>query len=217
MEKFNLVTEKIVVEKPALMQAINTDGEFAITHLGNIVHPPYNKGDIFIFKGTVESATPSLLKVSKPKALSGLFGVLYKIEEVSDKVIFDASGAWSEIVMHNVDNATYDDSTSDGIMDLGDKELEEMSWHSTEFGISNREISDVIEEACDGVLFCIHKEEPFMFSSLIYIHDIECARIKVREAIKGMIAEKIANDAAFKKEHLTEDEIESARYFKVLV
>lgn len=217
MEKFNLVTEKIVVEKSVLMNAINTEGEFAITHLGNIVHPPYSKGDIFIFKGTVESAAPSLLKVSKPKALSDLFGVLYKIEEEPDSVIFDASGAWSEIVVINAENATYDDSTSDGIMDLGDKELEEMSWHSTEFGISNREISEVIEEGCDGMLFCIHNEEPFMFSSLIYIHDIECARSKVREAIKGMIAEKIATDDEYEAVHLTADEIEAARYFKVLV
>lgn len=215
MKKFNLVTEKIVVEKPALMQAINTEGEFAITYDGRIVRPPYIKSDIFIFKGVVESAAPSSLMVAKPKGLSDLFGMSYKIEEEQDKVIFDASGAWSELVMHNVDNATYDDTTSDGIMDLGDKELEEMSWHSTEFGISNREISEVIEEGCEGVLFCIHREAPFIFSSLIYIHDIECARMKVRAAIKEMITKKIENDPEYKRENLTEDEVEAAAYFNV--
>lgn len=215
MTKFNLVEEKITVSKPDLMLAINSQKEFAITHLGDIVYTPFSKTDIFIYKGTLQGVSNSGVIVQKPMGLSDIFGVLYKLEEQEEKVIFDASTAWAEIVIFNQENASYDDSTSDGIMDLGDKELEEMSWHSTEFGINNREISDVIEEGCEGILFCIHKEAPFMFSSLIYIHDIECARAKVREALKGMIAQKIENDSEFERKNLTDDEEEAAAFFGV--
>jgi len=213
MTKFNLVEEKITVSKPDLMLAINSQKEFAITHLGAVVYAPFSKTDIFIYKGTLQGVSNSGVMVQKPMGLSDIFGVLYKLDEQEDVVVFDASGAWAEIVIFNQENASYDDSTSDGIMDLGDKELEEMAWHSTEFGINNREISDVIEEGCQGTLFCIHKEAPFIFSSLIYIDDIECARAKVREAIKGLIIKKIDNDPDFKRENLTEDELEAAAFF----
>ena len=212
MKKFNLVEEKIIVKKPALMQAINKGEEFAITHLGEVVYPPYDAKDIFIFKGSLMIDTTAFA-IAKQRGLNDLFGQLYKISEEPDEVIFEVESAWGEIVGFNQENASYDDTTSDGIMDLGDKELEEMSWHSTEFGINNREISDVIEAGCEGVLFCIHKETPFMFSSLIFIQDIECARAKVREAVKAMIADKINNDPEFKRENLTDDEEEAAAFF----
>jgi len=213
MTKFNLVTERISVDKPALMQAINSQKEFAITHTGAVVYAPFSKEDIFIYKGTLKGIANSGVMVQKPMGLADIFGALYKIEEQGERVIFDASNAWAEIVIFNQENASYDDSTSDGIMDLGDKELEEMSWHATEFGITNRDISDVIEEGCEGVLFCIHKEEPFMFSSLIYIHDMACARAKVREAIKAIMIEKLDNDPEFKRENLTDDEEEAVQFF----
>ncbi len=214
MKKFNLVEEKIVVKKPALMQAINKGEEFAITHLGEVVYPPYNDKDIFIFKGTLMIDTPAF-SIAKQRGLNDLFGQLYKISEESEEVTFAVETAWGEIVGFNQENASYDDTTSDGIIDLGDKELEEMSWHATEFNISNRVISDVIEEGCDGLLFCIHKEAPFMFSSLIYIHDMECARAKVREAIKAIMIEKMNNDPEFNRESLTDDEEEAAAFFEV--
>ncbi len=215
MEKFNLVEEKIIVKKTALMQAINKGEEFAITHRGEVLYPPYSDKDIFIFKGALKIDTPAFA-IAKQRGLNELFGQLYKIKEEGDEVIFEAENAWGEIVGFNQENASYDDTTSDGIMDLGDKELEEMSWHATEFGITNRDISDVIEEGCEGTLFCIHKERPFMFSSLIFIDDFACAREKVRAAIKEKIADKIANDADFARETLTEDEEEAARFFGVI-
>lgn len=215
MTKFNLVKEKITVHKSALMQAINTGKEFAITYKGELVYAPYTPEDIFIFKGTLMIDTPAFA-IAKEQGLKTLFGNLYKLTEEKDVVIFEAENAWGEIVGFNQENASYDDTTSDGIMDLGDKELEEMSWHATEFGITNRDISDVIEQECEGTLFCIHKEKPFMFSSLIFIDDFTCAREKVRTYIKEKISDEIANNKEFSRENLTDDEAEAARYFEVI-
>ncbi len=215
MKKFNIATEKIRVKKEALLQAVNQGKTFAITHKGEVVYPPYHDSDIFIFKGALLVDTPAFA-IAKQRGLSDLFGALYKVQEKDDEVVFEAENAWGEIVGFNQENASYDDTTSDGIMDLGDSELEDMSWHATEFGITNRDISDVIEAQCDGTLFCLHKENPFLFSSLIFIDDIACAREKVREFIKEKIADKIANDPDFAKETLTDDEEEAARYFGVI-
>ncbi len=215
MKKFNIATEKISVNKAVLMQAVNQGKAFAITHEGEVVYPPYSDKDIFIFKGTLMVDTPAFA-IAKQRGLGELFGQLYKVTEVGDEVIFEAENAWGEIVGFNQENASYDDTTSDGIMDLGDKELEEMSWHATEFGITNRDISDVIEAQCEGTLFCLHKESPFIFSSLIFIEDISCARDKVRAFIKAQIVDKIANDPDFARETLTDDEEEAARFFEVI-
>jgi hypothetical protein len=215
MQKFNLNQERISVKKVPLMQAINSGKTFGITHLGEVVYPPYHEKDIFIFKGSMKVET-SAFAIAKERGLTELFGNLYKIKETHDSIEIDASGAWGEIVGFNQQNASYDDSTSDGIMDLGDAELEEMSWHATEFGISNRDISDVIEKECEGILFCLHKEEPFLFSSLIFIEDIHCAREKVRAYITKVIEEKIESDPEFARDNLTDDEEEAALFFGII-
>ncbi len=212
MKKFNVATEKIIVDKQVLLNAVNKAQEFAITHEGKVVTPPYHDRDIYIFKGSVKIQNP----IVKQLSLSELFGSLYRIEEQKEHLIFGCENAWGEIVGFNQENASYDDTTSDGIMDLGDKELEDMSWHATEFGISNRDISDVIEKECEGTLFCLHKESPFIFSSLIFIDDMKCAREKVRAYITQVIEDKIENDPEFSRENLTEDEEEAALFFGII-
>jgi hypothetical protein len=215
MKIFNVAKEKIKVKKTPLMQAINSGKTFGITHLGEVVYPPYNEKDIFIFKGSMKVETPAFA-IAKQRGLSELFGNLYKIQEEHDWVEVDAAAAWGEIVGFNQEHASYDDSTSDGIMDLGDQILEDMSWHATEFGISNRDISDVIEKECEGTLLCLHKEEPFIFSSLIFIDDIVCAREKVEAYITKVIEEKIESDPEFARENLTADEEEAALFFGII-
>jgi hypothetical protein len=215
MKKFNIDNERIIVEKKSIMEAINSGKTFGITHLGKVVYPPYNTSDIFIFKGSMDIDAPSFA-IAKEKGVSTIFGELYKIEETPETVIINASLAWGDIVGFNLENASYDDTTNDGIMDLGDNELEDMSWHATEFNINNRDISEVIENKCDGTLFCLHKEEPFMFSALIFIEDMDCARKKVKEYITTVIEHKIENDPNFKRESLTKDEEEAALFFNII-
>jgi hypothetical protein len=163
MRTFNVAKEKIRVDKTLLMHAINSGKEFAITIDGEVLYPPYHDSAIYIYKGTIAPIDTTGLAMPKPMSLAALFGVGYKVEEQEGSVIFDVANAWNVIVPINLENATFDDTTSDGIMDLYDEELEEMSWHGVEWGVTNRDISDVIEEKCDGTLFCYHTESPFMF------------------------------------------------------
>ncbi len=215
MKKFNLEKEHISIKKDGLLRAINSGKEFAITHDGRVVTPPYPDKDIFIYKGSIPIPNLIALKTEAVN-LSTMFGTLYKVEEKDDEVIFFAALAWNEIVPINLENASFDDTTSDGIMDLGDSELEDMSWHGIEFGVTNRDISDVIEAECEGTLFCIHTEEPFMFSSLVYVDDMACARERVREYITNIIKDKLDNDPDYKRDDLSEDQEEAAKFFGVL-
>ncbi len=215
MREFNLIKEKIVVEKKALMFAINTHKLFGITIEGQVIFDELDQ-NILIYKGSVEEVPLSGMMHVKGRNLSDIFGKFYKIEEDDESVIFDAHMAWQDIVLHNVRNATYDDSTSDGIIGFSDEVLEDMSWHSVEFGITNRYIADEIEKSCDGILFSLHRDEPFHFSALGYIKDIECAREITKKLIVTTIKEKIENDPEFKRENLTDDEVEAAEYFGVL-
>ncbi len=216
MKIFNVAKEKITVDKTSLMNAINSTKEFAITIDGKVLYPPYADNAIYIYKGAIAPIPTTGLLVPKPMSLEALFGPGYKVEEQGDAVIFDVANAWNVIVPLNLENATFDDTTSDGIMDLFDPELEEMSWHGVEWGITNREISDVIEQKCEGTLFCYHTESPFMFSSLVYVDDMACAREKVKEMIVETIKEKLAHDPEFAQESLSEDEIEAAEFFGLL-
>jgi len=207
MKKFNVANERITVEKKSLMEAINSGKTFGITHVGEVVYPPYKTTDIFIFKGSMDVDTPSFA-IAKERGISTIFGTFYKIEENPETVVIDASLAWGDIVGFNLENASYDDTTSDGIMDLGDSELEDMSWHGDEFNIKNRDIS--------GTLFCLHKEEPFIFSSLIFIDDMVHAREVTRKHLTTIIEDKIQNDPDFKRESLTKDQEEAALFFNII-
>jgi len=216
MRTFNVAKEKIKVDKSLLMPAINSAKEFAITIDGEVLYPPYSDSAIYIYKGAIAPITTTGISGVKPMKLGELFGVGYKIEEQESIVLFDVSNAWNVIVPRNLENATFEDTTSDGIMDLYDEELEEMSWHGVEWGVTNREISDMIEAKCEGTLFCYHTESPFMFSALVYVDDMACARQKVKEMIVTVIKEKLADDPEFAQETLSEDEKEAAVFFGVI-
>ena len=86
-----------------------------------------------------------------------------------------------------------------------------------EFGITNRDIGNIIEEACEGKLFCVHKEEPFFFSALVYVDDIKCAREKVREKIKEVITDKLKNDPDYHPDLLDDEQEEAVEFFGIEV
>jgi len=216
MKIFNVAKEKINVDKTAVMNAINSAKEFAISINGEVLYPPFSKDLIAIHKGAIKPIVTTGLLTPKSLSLSELFGVGYKVEEEGSEVVFGVGQAWNEIVQVNLENANFDDSTSDGIMDLGDEELEAMSWHGVEWGVTNRHISDAIEANCEGTLYCYHTQSPFMFSSLLFIDDLACARKMTREMIVKNIEDKLAHDPTFSVDTLTEDEKEAAAYFGVL-
>lgn len=212
MKKFNLFKEIIVVQRTAFMQAVNSSKRFAIAYDGKICYEPFDPNLISIYEGSVAPISPLSTTMSRP--ITGMLGDNYRIVEDEDRILIKATAAWQSIIGFNRNRALYDDTTGDGIAEFADKTLEEIGWHATEFNIQYREIVDIFEEKCDGVLICIEQEEPYQFSGLGFVFDIDATRKLAFDYCVNVIKETMANDSTFAT--LSDDEEEAAQYFKLV-
>ncbi len=216
MKKFNLVKEIIVIDRSALLTAINTNQEFAINYKGEVVMPPYAEKEICVFKGKAEAPKASALSMPKPQTVAQILGKNYKVVEDEDRILIKAAGNWQALIAINLPSAEYDDTTSDGVAEFGDKEMEEMGWMATDFDIDYRDMVEELESKVDGVVFCIEQEEPYQFSGMGVIFDIQEARDVLFAYCQNIVKEKLANDPLFQPDKLTDDEKEAAKFFKAL-
>lgn len=212
MKKFNLFKEIIVVAKSDFLRAANSSKRFAISYKGEIVFEPFDSSLISIFEGSIPPISPLAADRSRP--LSTMLGDNYRVVEDDERILIKASGAWQSIINYNRMRALYDDTSGDGIAEFSDKPLEETGWHATEFNIGYRDIVERFEEECEGILLCIEQEEPYQFSGLGFVFDIDHARQIGFDYCAATIKEKIANDPDFAT--LTDDEEEAAEFFKAI-
>ncbi|MGE0739410.1 hypothetical protein, partial [Sulfurimonas sp.] len=145
MKKFNLFKEIIVADKEELFEALKSDKIFGIRVDGAICYEPFGAHDVLIFSGSTE------IKSSLEEAL----GKNYQIVEDEERVLIKAASNWQEIIGFNKARATYDDTTADGVDELGTQEMEVIGWHATEFNINYRTLAEVLEQECSGTLLCI--------------------------------------------------------------
>ncbi len=204
MKKFNLFNEIIKVDKTDLTNAINTQKVFGITIDGKIVDA--NTKDILIYKAKAQ-ITPTFTKA---------LGNNYQLVEDGDKVLIKAFSNWQELIKINTPNASYDDTTADGVAEFSNKDLEDIGWHATEFNIRYRTLVEVLEKNCDGVVLCIEQEEPYQFSGLGFLTDNNEAKKVLFEYCQKEIKNKLENDEDFKIETLTDDEEDAAKFFKLI-
>ncbi|MBU1642280.1 hypothetical protein KKE54_02875 [bacterium] len=216
MKKFNLLKEIIVIQRDALLKAINTNQEFAISYKGDVVYPPFDAKEIFVFKGKAAAPKTSALSMPQPQSIAQILGSNYKVVEDEERVLIKAGGNWQALIAANIPNSDYDDTTGDGISEFADEQLEDMGWHATEYSIDYRDMVTQLEESADGILFCIERDEPYQFSGLGYLFDIEEARQLVYGYCQNIIKDKLANDPDFAPDKLTDDEEKAARYFECL-
>ena len=99
-------------------------------------------------------------------------GTICKLKPVSN---------WQNIIDMNKENMLYFDHQSDGVEMFEDKELEDYGWNSSALEINHREISEFIEEFCEGVLLCYDNE--IQFSGFVIVDDVEDVKQKVKEYI----------------------------------
>jgi len=216
MKQFNLLKEIIVVNKNALLKAINANQAFGINYKGEII-TDINSNEIYIFQGKLSLPSPSALMPHKQApSIEQLFSNNYKVVEDDDRVLIKAGGNWQELIKINVPNADYDDTTGDGVAEFRDKAMENMGWHATEFDIKYREIIEQLEANVSGVLFCIENEEPYQFSGMGFFENIEETREFTYNYCRNIIKEKLENDEDFNPETLSDDEEEAARFFQLL-
>ncbi len=217
MKKFNIIKEIIIVDRAALMQAVNSTKRFAITHDGRVLHEPYAPTDIFIYQGQMTPQPTSALMPTKAQTLSEMMGYKYKIVEDDDRVLIKAGTAWQDLIAVNMENCDYDDTTGDGIDKFSDDDLEEIGWQATEFRVLYRDIVDVLEEKCEGILFCIeHEGDNYQFSGLGYITDKECARKSAFDYCKERVQKALGVEGDYPVDDLTDDEEEAAKFFGCL-
>lgn len=201
MKKFNLIKEIIVASEDELSQAIKEQKSFAIDFQGAIKKEPFNGSDILIFKTEAPSSS----------SIEALFSKEYQVLVDEQRVLIKAGGAWQDIINMNKERATYDDTSSDGVDDLGSKELEDIMWHANEFGITYRIAVEAIEKECSGTLICIERDEPYVFSGLGFLDDLVEARKVLFEFCKSEVKRLITEDESFQK--LSDDEMEAAEFF----
>ncbi|MGB1226723.1 MAG: hypothetical protein ACPG9K_02450 [Poseidonibacter sp.] len=110
----------------------------------------------------------------------------------------------------NRENMLYFDHPSDGIEIFEDSILEEFGWHAVALEIEYRDISDFIEEYCDGVFLCYDNE--IQFNGFAIIEDIQKVRTQVKDFIVNKTKENIKNDEIELDE---DDAIEALEFFEI--
>lgn len=212
MKKFNLFKEIIVLSKEDFLRAVNSTKRFAITYKGEIVYEPFESSLISIYEGSVPPLSPLSTDLSRP--IASMLGDNYRVVEDDERILIKAAGAWQNIIGFNRLRALYDDTTADGIDKFSDKALEEIGWQATEFNISYRNIVEQFEKECEGILLCIEQEEPYQFSGLGFLSNLEHIRQTAYEYCAAIIKDKIENDSDYST--LTDDEEEAAKFFKAI-
>ncbi|MDD5716246.1 MAG: hypothetical protein PHW64_00455 [Sulfuricurvum sp.] len=210
MKKFNLFKEIIVVQRNDFLHALNANRKFAITYEGKIVYEPFTPDLISIYEGSIPPLSPLSPSLSRP--INDILGKEYRIVEDDDRILIKASGAWQSIIGLNRIRALYDDTSADGIDKFSDKALEEIGWHATEFHIPYRDIVEQFEKECEGILLCIEQEEPYQFSGLGFLFDLNQARNVAYSYCADIIKSKLANDDEFST--LSDDEEEAVTFFQ---
>lgn len=209
VKKFNLFKEIIVVNRSDFMRGLNSHKKFAISYKGEVVFEPFAPDLISIYEGTITPASPMATSLARP--LGEMLGKNYLIVEDEDRILIKATAAWQSIIGFNQRRAMYDDTTGDGIAEFSDKTLETIGWHATEFNIQYRDIVDQFEEKCEGILICIEQEEPYQFSGLGFLFELEAAQKLVFDYCADIVKDKLANDKDFAT--LSDDEEEAREYF----
>jgi len=216
MKKFNLFKEIIIVNKPELLQAINSSKEFGIEINGNISFAPFENNEILIYQGQHKPVHTSALTPTAPLSLDNILGKHYQIVEDNDRILIKAFSNWQTLIGVNTLRASYDDTTGDGVAEFSNKDLEEIGWQATEFNVNYRSLVEVIEENCEGTLLCIEQEDPYQFSGLAFLSNNEHAKEILFDYCKKAVADKLENDSDFKKDELDDDQEEAAKFFNCL-
>lgn len=206
MKKFNLFKEIITADKNSLQEAINSGKHFGIRIDGAISYEPFTVEDILIYSGIPNADLP----------LNTIFGKNYQVVEDNNRVLIKAFGAWQEIIGFNNKRATYDDTTADGVDEFSTKEMEEIGWHAAEFNITYRTLVEILEKECAGTLICIEQEEPYQFSGLGFVENLNEARETLFNYCQKEVKRLIAEDEDFIQENLSDDEEEAAEFFKAI-
>ena len=215
MKKFNLFKEIIIVDKSVLLQALNSSKTFGITISGEIKYEPFADKDIFIYQAKHTPAPTSALSPAAIPSLESMLGKNYQLVIDDERVLVKAFSNWQALIGVNTPRASYDDTTGDGVAEFSNKKLENIGWHATEFNVKYRELVELIEEKCEGIILCIEQEEPYQFSGLGFITNDDATEKIMYEYCQKFVKDKLENDDDFDKDDLNDDQEEALEFFNL--
>jgi len=207
LKKTNLLTEPITINKGALVQALSSNKEFAITLNSELKFPPFKANDIFIFQGSSKTLEPSNNE-------KDLLGKNYQITEEGDCLFIKAADAWPQIKELNLPNCDYDDTQAEGANEFSNQMMEDMSWMLVDFDVTYKEMIDFLEENLDITLLGVEDKASSKFSAMGYFDDIIQAQKLFFDFAQDQIKDKLANDPDYTYDYLDEDQREAVAYFK---
>lgn len=148
--------------------------------------------------------------ISDAKALANEIFAAYKPTMIGTICKIKPLNNWQNIIDLNKNEMLYFDHQSDGVEIFEDKELEEFGWQATPLEIKYRELSDFIENNCEGTLLFYDNE--IQFSGFAIVNDIQ----KTREEVKGFIITKAKENISENLVELDDDDvIEALEFFNI--
>lgn len=208
MNKINIKDLELNIDITQILNLYATKSSIIIDIDGKIYsNLDDTKKKAIIYKNIDVKQMPSILD-AKAIATSlfadykpNVSGTICKIKPVSN---------WQNIIDMNKENMLYFDHQSDGVEMFEDKILEDYGWHASALEINYREISEFIEESCEGILLCYDNE--IQFSGFVIVNDIEDVRVKVKDFIVKKAIENLENDLIDKEE---DDVVEALEFFGI--
>ncbi len=128
------------------------------------------------------------------------------------KCVLKPLGAWQDVILLNQPRMLYYDHQTDGVELFEDKELEDIGWNAVACDITYREISEFIEDKCNGTL--VFYDNEIQFNGFVIADDIVQIRKIVKYYIKRNINEKMKNDLIDIED---DDIIEALEFFEIKV
>ncbi len=210
MKKINIKDLELNIDMTQILNLYASKTPIIIDVEGNIFTKleEVNKKAI-IYKNMQVKQLPLILDV---KAISSqifadykpnINGTICKIKPVIN---------WQNIINMNKENMLYFDHQSDGVEIFEDKILENFGWNASALDINYRQISEFIENSCEGVLLCYDNE--IQFSGFVIAQNIEDIRIKVRDFIVNKTKENIKEELIDIED---EDVTEALDFFEIKV
>lgn len=165
------------------------------------------KNKAIIYKNLDLKQTPSILDV---KTLASTLFANYKPEIIGTVCKIKPVVNWQNIIDMNKENMLYFDHQSDGVEIFEDKILEDYGWNASALEINYRQISEFIEESCEGILLCYDNE--IQFSGFVIVENIEDVRLKVKDFIVDKTKENIKEKSIDMQD---DDVIEALEFFGI--
>ena len=208
MKKINIKDLELNIDITQILNLHSSKAPIIIDVDGNIYN---NENDVkkkaVIFKQITPKQISSMLDA---KAIASTLFTDYKPNIIGTICKIKPVSNWQNIIDMNKDNMLYFDHQSDGVEMFEDKVLEDYGCHASVLEINYREISEFIEDNCEGVLLCY--DNTIQFSGFVIVDDINDVRAKVKEYIANKAKENI-------KENLVDveddDVIEALELFEI--